>query len=281
MLQTTIQLKLIPDGTEFEYQSRQYRRIMKVGIGNVWCELLRRRQGDDQYTDLPEQCDVTVSSEEMYDKSHHRGPVTAHLAMIPDGLTFTIDGTRHQRIQDVGYGMILCQVIDNANHVFRQVTMRSELEVILEADIKLNPLPFPQVQPQNSQTIRMTQLSDHPVQIAMAGGKAASSVGPPFHLIPTSALTHLANRFQKGIERKGDKAWNALSNNQECLLDREFVIERMSHIIHHALKLRDQIRFGVQPGDESLTENAAAMAWGGIFAICAAEQLEKKQQPTT
>ena len=114
----------------------------------------------------------------------------------------------------------------------------------------------------------------------MAGGKAASSVGPPFHLIPTSALTHLANRFQKGIERKGDKAWNALSNNQECLLDKEFVIERMSHIIHHALKLRDQIRFGVQPGDESLTENAAAMAWGGIFAICAAEQFDKSQKAT-
>ncbi len=275
---------------------------------------------------------------------------TAHLAMIPDGLTFTINGVRHQRVRDVGYGMILCQVIDNANHVFRQVTMRSELEVILEHDIKLNPTqesqspespddwvtqdrvrerpgvdqwrfinrdavgvwndcingqsaygfhgdvdefgsrleircrrkdlpPLPE-SPQNSQTIRMKPHSDHPVQIAMAGGKAASSVGPPFHLIPTSALTHLANRFQKGIERKGDKAWNALSNNQECLTDKDFVIERMSHIIHHALKLRDQIRFGVQPGDESLTENAAAMAWGGIFAICAAEQLDKSQNPS-
>ena len=230
--------------------------------------------------------------------------------------------------------MILCQVIDNANHVFRQVTFRLSQEVILEADIKLsqqqksqsespddwvtqdrvrerlgvdqwrfiygNSKPGEWIASGEGQTrynrhgdkvgvctcelrcrrkdlppLENSPPTDHPVQIAMAGGKAASSVGPPFHLIPTAALTHLANRFQKGIERKGDKAWNALSNNQECLTDKEFVIERMSHIIHHALKLRDQIRFGVQPGDESMTENAAAMAWGGIFAICAAEEIEK------
>jgi hypothetical protein len=273
MIQTTIPLKLVPDGNEFEYHSRQYRRIMKVSLANVWSERIDRRQGEDQYTDLPEECDVSVSSESIghnnlksIQKAHQRRPLTAHLAMIPDGLIFTIDGTRYQRIRDLGFGMILCQVIDNANHVFRQATFKFTTEVILEHDIKLNSTQESQSQP-----------SDHPVQVAMAGGKAASSVGPPFHLIPTSALTHLANRFQKGIERKGDKAWNALSNNQECLTDKEFVIERMSHIIHHALKLRDQIRFGVQPGDESLTENAAAMAWGGIFAICAAEQLEKGQ----
>lgn len=220
---------------------------------------------------------------------------TVPLSIVPDGLTFTIDGTRHARIADVGYGMILCHVIDNANHVFRQVTHKSTTEVILEADIKLNPLPFPQLSQTRPSELRTENdirdmayhsrpdreslpTSDHPVQVSMAGGKAASSVGPPFHLIPTSALTHLANRFQKGIERKGDKAWNALSNNQECLTDKAFVIERMSHIIHHALKLRDQLQYGVQAGDESMTENAAAMAWGGVFAICAAEQLEK---PTT
>jgi len=262
MLISTITLQLVPDGTEFKYNYRQFRRIMKVGLNSVWCERLDRCLGEPQYIDLSERCDVEVSSDAMHKP---RPPLPVRLMSVPDRIAFTIDGMRYQRIRDVGYGMILCQVIDNANHVFRQVTFKSTKEVILEADIKLNPT-------------QESPPSDHPVQIAMAGGKAASSVGPPFHLIPTSALTHLANRFQKGIERKGDKAWNALSNNQECLTDKEFVIERMSHIIHHALKLRDQIRFGVQPGDESLTENAAAMAWGGIFAICAAEQLEKIKQ---
>jgi hypothetical protein len=273
MLYDTIQLELVKDGVEFRYNNRVYRRIMKVGLASVWCELIGRSPSEPQYTDLPEKCDVVVTK-----ACHPRLPLTVPLSTVPDSVMFTIDGIRHQRIRDVGYGMILCQVIDNANHVFRQVTIRSELEVILEADIKLNPqddshrLPS---RPRSMPPLTESQPSDHPVQIAMAGGKAASSVGPPFHLIPTSALTHLANRFQKGIERKGDKAWNALSKNQECLTDKDFVIERMSHIIHHALKLRDQIRFGVQPGDESLTENAAAMAWGGIFAICAAEQFEK------
>lgn len=267
MLISTIPLKLVPDGVEFEYHSRRYRRVMKVGIDNVWCERIDKRPGEHDNADLPECCDVEVSSEAMY---HSCVPLTVPLSTVPDCTFFTIDGIRHQRIKDIGYGMILCQVINNANHVFRQVTHKSTTEVILEADIKLNPS-------QQSQTTAPDAASDHPVQIPMAGGKAASSAGPPFHLIPTSALTHLANRFQKGIERKGDKAWNALSNNQECLTDRAFVIERMSHVIHHALKLRDQLQFGVQAGDESMTENAAAMAWGGVFAICAAEVIEKSQ----
>lgn len=331
MLISTIQLKLVPDGVEFEYHSRKFRRIMKVGIDNVFCERLDRCPSEPQYTDLPERCDVEVSSEAMHKP---RPPLPVPLSTVPDCVTFTIDGMRHQRIKDVGYGMILCQVIDPANHVFRQVTMRSELEVILESDVKLNPPQKSQLEspddwvtqdrvpervgidqwrfvygnsrPSEWETSNKSQTrynshgdvvnncvcelrcrrkdlpplpepqhSDNPVQIPMAGGKAASSVGPPFHLIPTSALTHLANRFQKGVERKGDKSWNALSNNQECLTDKEFVIERMSHVIHHALKLRDQLQNGVQPTDESMTENAAAMAWGGVFAICAAEAIEK------
>ncbi len=270
MLISTIQLHLVPDGVEFKYNYRQFRRIMKVGIDSVWCELLDRCPSEPQYTDLPERCDVEVSSEAMYQP---RNALTVPLSIVPDGMTFTIDGTRYARVADVGYGMILCHVIDNANHVFRQVTHKSTMEVILGADIKFNPLPFPPVPSQTSS-------SEHPVQIPMAGGKAASSVGPPFHLIPTSALVHIANRFQKGIERKGDKAWNALSNNQECLTDKAFVIERMSHVIHHALKLRDQLQNGVQPEDESMVENAAAMAWGGIFAVCAAEAIEKMRVQT-
>jgi len=115
---------------------------------------------------------------------------------------------------------------------------------------------------------------EHPPQTLMAGGKVASTKGPSFHLIPTIALVRLAERFELGEERKGDKAWNATSKNQECLLDKAWLIERCSHIIHHTLKLRDQLA-GLE-ADESPVDNASAIAWGGVFLICATEALASK-----
>lgn len=119
--------------------------------------------------------------------------------------------------------------------------------------------------------------AQHPEQVPMAGGKAASSKGPALHLIPTVALEKIADRFELGIARKGDKAWNAISSNQECMEDKTFLIERCSHIIHHALKLRDQLNRGVLPGEESLTDNATAIGWGAIFMTCAAERMKAKE----
>lgn len=119
-------------------------------------------------------------------------------------------------------------------------------------------------------------MSEHPEQVPMAGGKAVSSKGPALHLIPTVALEKIAERFELGIARKGDKAWNALSKNQEVLDDVPFLIERCSHIIHHAMKLRDQLAWGVKPTDESMTANATAVGWGAIFLTCAAEHMKSK-----
>lgn len=119
--------------------------------------------------------------------------------------------------------------------------------------------------------------SNHPEQVSMAGGKAASSRGPAFHLIPTEGLIALADRFELGVERKGDKAWNALSNNQEVLLDKEFLIERCAHIIHHAMKIRDLLTGTALPTKgETVTDNAAAIAWAGMFFACAGNALELK-----
>ena len=118
----------------------------------------------------------------------------------------------------------------------------------------------------------------HPPQVLMAGGRVASTKGPAFHLIPTVALVKLAERFELGEERKGDKAWNATSKNQECLLDRAWLIERCSHIIHHTMKLRDQLAGSLTEGEESPTSNASAIAWGGMFLICAAEALAAKSK---
>lgn len=119
--------------------------------------------------------------------------------------------------------------------------------------------------------------TDQPEQVTMAGGSASSSKGPPLHLIPTIALERLAERFALGIVRQGDKSWNALSDNQQCLTDKKFLIERLSHIIHHALKLRDKLnKFDLEAVQQD--DDAGAIAWGGMFLLCAIEAIEKKEE---
>jgi hypothetical protein len=114
-------------------------------------------------------------------------------------------------------------------------------------------------------------------QIPMAGGLAASSPCPPLHLIPTVGLIGLAERFQKGIERKGDKAWNAISSNQACLKDKEFAIERLSHVVNHAMKLRDKlINSDVKAIEQD--DDAGAIAWAGIFLLCVVDELKKEKK---
>lgn len=110
-------------------------------------------------------------------------------------------------------------------------------------------------------------------QRRMAGGKVSSTKVPPLHLIPTVALTTLADRFQAGKDRKGGGAWNALSKNQEILTDKEFLIERCDHIILHTLLVRDQLARGESPGEESLSHNAGAVLFGGALLSCAADAL--------
>lgn len=115
-----------------------------------------------------------------------------------------------------------------------------------------------------------------PEQVPFAGGLAASSKIPPLHLIPTVALECLANRFQKGIERKGDKSWNALSANQSILTDREFAIERTAHVIQHAMKLRDKLLSGEDlPGDD---DDSGAIMWAGAFFSCVGAALTKEKE---
>jgi hypothetical protein len=115
----------------------------------------------------------------------------------------------------------------------------------------------------------------HPDQVLMAGGRAASSKIPHFHLIPTVALERLAERCELGERRKPGKAWNATSANQEVLLDREWLIERLSHVIYHAMKLRDKLVAGTPvDGDD----DAGAIMWGGMFAICATDAMNKENK---
>lgn len=117
------------------------------------------------------------------------------------------------------------------------------------------------------------EMPQQPAQVPFAGGLAVSSKIPPLHLIPTLALECLANRFQKGIERKGDKSWNAISTNQSILTNREFAIERTAHVIQHAMKLRDKLLSGEDLlGDD---DDAGAIMWAGAFFACVGAALTK------
>lgn len=117
----------------------------------------------------------------------------------------------------------------------------------------------------------MTQTNDA-IEIPMAGGIVSSSKIPALQLIPTEGMTRTAARFECGIERKGeDKAWNACSANQSCLTNKKFILERIGHVLLHALSLRDKImRDAPMDGDD----DAAAISWSGMFLCCATKALD-------
>lgn len=116
------------------------------------------------------------------------------------------------------------------------------------------------------------QAEGHPPQIDIGNGRTTKS--NDFMLIPTIALKRLADRFSLGEIRKGEKAWNAMSKFQDVLTERAFVLERLNHVIDHALKLRDEIASDTFGEDD----NAAAIAWAGMFLISATDAMKKEQK---
>lgn len=124
------------------------------------------------------------------------------------------------------------------------------------------------------------QVEGHPAQKLMAGCKVASTPTNAYHLIPSEALRQLADRFALGLERKGFKSWHAQSKNQEALLDTEWVLERIDHLINHALLLRDKL---VSHDIEGLEKDndASAIGWAGCFLICARQALLDNMKNST
>lgn len=110
-----------------------------------------------------------------------------------------------------------------------------------------------------------------PETVEFAGGKVTSSKCPAFHLIPSIALLRLVKRFELGQERKGNKAWNA-TTDQSVLDDRAWVMERLNHVIKHAMDLRDKLAKGDMEAVKNEDDSAAIM-WAGAFLICATEKL--------
>ena len=110
------------------------------------------------------------------------------------------------------------------------------------------------------------------------------SVIPPFELIPRIAWVRLAKRAELGQKTKGKNAWNALSDNQSALLSREALAKRLGHAIDHATKLLEKL---ISDQDFSGDDDAAALMWAGMYAICATEamtavknELKQASKPT-
>ena len=115
-------------------------------------------------------------------------------------------------------------------------------------------------------------------EVLFAGGKASSSKCSPYHLIPTEGNRRIADRFQLGIDNRPDgTAWNACSQNQECLLDIPFVMSRITHVMEHAQKLRDKIVAG-EPMDGD--DDAAAIGWAAHFLCCATRAMQDQKNAT-
>lgn len=100
---------------------------------------------------------------------------------------------------------------------------------------------------------------------------AASTKVPRLDLIPYEALCRLADRFELGLERHKEKSWNA-RQNQQALEDKEWVIARAVHTIHHALKYIEKLEGRLaDDGDD----DAAAIMWAGACLIMAKKVQQK------
>ncbi len=104
------------------------------------------------------------------------------------------------------------------------------------------------------------------------GGAAASKIAG-FKYIPLCALERLAKRFELGLERHGKNSWNALNPQSATMLDdREWLIERLSHVIHHCYKEIEYLASGKKAPEDARDDNAAAIMWGGACLIAASER---------
>ena len=98
-----------------------------------------------------------------------------------------------------------------------------------------------------------------------------STKQPRLSLIPHAGLVNAAVRFELGIEKHGEKAWNSLSENQAALDDKDWLIERCSHAIEHCYSMIDSLK-----GGESAPEHAGAVAWCGLVLGEAFARHDKK-----
>ena len=114
--------------------------------------------------------------------------------------------------------------------------------------------------PLHSEELRLKQAySDE--QLAKHLGVGKSRAVPRLELIPYEGLCEVAKIYEKGLANYGDGAYNALGCTRS-LQDRKWLIDRLSHVIHHAYAAIRKIHGADSNGD--WTADAAAIGWGGL-----------------
>jgi len=103
---------------------------------------------------------------------------------------------------------------------------------------------------------------------------ATSTIKPRLELIPANGLRRVANRFQLGLERHKEAAYDNLSN-QAPLKDKEWLIERCSHAIDHLYNCIDKLSGKTSIGGD---DDAAAVGWAGLVLAEAMYILEKENK---
>ncbi len=99
---------------------------------------------------------------------------------------------------------------------------------------------------------------------------------PRLHLIPRCALLDLTERLELGVATHAEKSWNAISSNQECLLDDHMLLERGGHCLDHVSKAI-AILSGQMPDDGD--NHAGAILWFGAFLSASMKARDAAKPP--
>lgn len=89
---------------------------------------------------------------------------------------------------------------------------------------------------------------------------ATSSRKSRYDLIPRHGLKCAADRFELGLERHPVGCYNALTN-QKSLDDKEWLLERLLHVIDHAYKAIEKVN---TDHTQEAYGDAGAIAFGGL-----------------
>jgi hypothetical protein len=108
------------------------------------------------------------------------------------------------------------------------------------------------------------------IKVRPGGGESTSSKIDGFDQLPYNAMLRMAARYSLGEEKHGRHNW------RKSLSNKVYVINRLGHVIKHALKAIAIIEGFI---DDDGDDNAAAIMWGGALLAESQELQRNKKRP--
>lgn len=133
-----------------------------------------------------------------------------------------------------------------------------------ETAVRLDSDPEPSMKLQNPVKTPL-------VRNYMSGGMSSDDC-PEFDIIPPVALRAYADRLVYGGDKRRAKGFESFDARcprpqyETFVADDQFVIDRLNHVIHHALKAIEVIRGHALPRTSPGGDGGAIMFGGGLFA---------------